>query len=394
MPKLLILGGGWSHIPSIKIANQMKLFTIVMDKNPKAPGFKFCNKKIILDGSNKKNVLRIAKNEKVNGILCTGDYSIVPAAYACSKLKLPMFNLKTANLVINKALLFKKFQSDGIHVPKSNIISNYEGALKFVKKSGFPIILKPEMSVGGGRGVIKANSLAELKHCYNYTVKNNFSSKIIIEEFLDGIEHTIESITIKGKTKVLAISDKIRTTNRYCVALSLDYPSRQPSHILQKLEKQAKNAIKSSGIINGVTHIEAISYKNNVYIIDFGARGGAGGYIPSVIIPRLTGVNMMESMINLAIGNQTFIAKPKVGKFVTYRFFNVKPGKIKRIVGIKKGKEIPGLIDLKIFVEKNDIVKTLSNQLLRPGYFVIEGKSLNQIKKRISAIEKIVRIET
>ena len=53
-----------------------------MDKNPVAEGLKIARKGLNLDGGNRDEVLKVAQNEKVHGILATGDYSVIPAAYA------------------------------------------------------------------------------------------------------------------------------------------------------------------------------------------------------------------------------------------------------------------------------------------------------------------------
>jgi len=392
--KLLILGAGWSHIPGIRIAKKMGIFTVVMDKNPNAPGLKISDYGYILDGSNKENVLRIASKEGVDGILCTGDYSVIPASYASTKLGLSCIPYNIATLVSNKGKLFEKFRKCGVSLPKGKLVSNLKEAKSYAQELGFPIILKPASSFGGSRGVIRVENSAHLSERYYYCKKNNLDPKIIMEQFLPGIEHTIESITINGKTHTLAISDKIRTTGAYCVGLSLDYPSIQRKSIISKLKKQAGLAISASGIKNGVTHIEAISFKNEVYIIDFGARGGAGGYITSVVVPKLIGINMMEKMIQISLGEKISSLKPRFSQFVTYRFLSAKPGIVQEIKGIKKRKKIPGLIDLKVLVKKGDKIQILRNQLLRSGYFVVEGKNFKQIQERIKRIENTIKIVT
>lgn len=392
--KILILGAGISHIPMLRTAKKMGLYTIVMDKDKNALGFKFCHKKIVLDASDKELVLQEAQEEKVDGILSTGDFSVVPAAYATEKLGLPSLGFNVAKLVTNKLKLFQRFKKHGIKIPKSFIAKNLRDAKKIVKKLGFPIILKPEASFGGSRGIIRVNSINELKKAWDFTKKNNLEKKIIVEKFLDGIEHTIESITINGKTKTLAISDKKRISDKYCVGMSLEYPSLQNRNIQNKLKKLVKNAVNSCGIKNGVTHIESISYKGNVYIIDFGARGGAGGYIPAQIVPELNGIQMMENMIRLCIGKNVKNLDSKHDNSIIYRFFKFPAGRIKRIRGQNKIKKFSWLIDIKLYVKKGDVIKHITDQLSRPGFFVVKGKNYTEVSKRAKMIEEIMIVET
>ena len=107
MMKLLILGAGVSHIPIIKTAQKLGLFTVVMDKNPKALGLKIADKPICTNGAEKNEVFRVAKEQKVDGILSTGDYSVIPAAYASQKLGLPSIGYDIAQTLLNLVIILK-----------------------------------------------------------------------------------------------------------------------------------------------------------------------------------------------------------------------------------------------------------------------------------------------
>lgn len=392
--KILILGGGLIHVPTIKTANQMGLFTVVMDLDPNAIGLKIAKKGIPLDGSNKKNVLRVAKSEKVHGILPTGDYSLTPAAYAAEKLGLNSMSLATSLLVTNKGKLFENFSKYGVPIPPRVLTKNLSESLSAVRKLGFPVILKPEYSFGASRGVIRVNAFSELEEKFKFTEKFCLKKGVVVEKYIDGLEHTIESLTIDGKTHIMAISDKIRVSDPYCVGISLDYPSKENSNIIKKLENAARKAIMASGIRNGATHIEAISRNGKVFVIDFGGRGGAGGFIPAVIIPKINGINMIKCMIQLALGEQISSLFPQYSRSVVYRFFTAKPGVVKKITGVKKVKKFSWLLGIHLSVTKGDVVEVLSNQTLRPGYFIVTGKSIQQAEKRAKLVQSLVKIDT
>jgi len=394
MTKLLILGGGESHVPIIKTAQKIGVFSIVMDKNSNASGLKIADKAICSNGADKKEVLRIAKEQKVNGILSTGDYSVIPAAYAAQKLGLPSLGFDIAKLATNKGKLFSEFEKKKVSIPPRIVTRKFSEALDAVNELKFPIILKPEYSFGASKGVIRVNNKEELLEKYQFTKKYCLKKGIIVEKFLDGVEHTIESLIVNGKTNVTAISDKTRTKDLFCVATSLNYPSTQNKKIIKKLTILAKRANAAAGIKNGASHMEAISLMNKAYVIDFGSRGGAGGYIPAMIVPNLNGIEMMEKMILLALGKTVGQIESKKNKGLIYRFFSAKPGKIIKISGISKAKKISGLIDMKFYLKKGDSVNILSNQLQRPGFFVVVGKNRKDAEKKADLIENTIKIIT
>jgi len=53
----------------------------------------------------------------------------------------------------------------------------------------------------------------------------SFENKAVIEEFIDGVEVSVESISWQGKHYVLAITDKITTKEPYFVELEHHQPS-------------------------------------------------------------------------------------------------------------------------------------------------------------------------
>lgn len=394
MKKLLILGGGPSHLPIIELTKKMNFLAIVIDKNKNALGLKTADKSFVRDGSDEQDVLKIAKQEKVDGILPTGDYSVFPSSYAAEKLGLPTFGIKVAKLVTNRSLLFKKFQKEKVPTAKSLEVKNVNQAKKIAEKIGYPLILKPGSSFGGSRGVVKINSDSDLSRMFNFTKNNSLSKNVILEEFIDGLGHSIESITIKGKTTVLAISDRVRNTSFYCVDTKINYPSVQNEKLKKKIENAAKKAIKSSGMNWGPSHIEILSKSGKVFVHDFGARGGAGGFIPSVIVPLASGVNMMEKMILMYLGLDVGKMVPKKKNYVTFGFFNPSPGIVKKISGVQKIKNLPWVVDIKLRLKKGDKMPIIASGPDRAGYYVIKAPNRKKISERNEIVEKNIHIQT
>lgn len=390
--KLLILGGGFSHIEIIKIANRMGLETIVMDRNPKAVGFRYSRITETSNPSDPISVYNVAKKHHVSGIIPTGDYSVYSAAFACEKLGLPTIGKKVAKLAINKSELFKKFKKDKVPIPPSERATNVNQAKKLGKNIGFPLILKPGYSFGASRGVVRIDDINELERFFDYAKSNSFSKDIIIEKYIDGTAHSVESITINRKTYPLAISEKVRTHGKYYVDLELHYPYIKNKKIIKKLLAANEKAIRSLGIINGLSHVEAISIADNVYIFDFGARGGAGGYIPSVIVPNVCGVNMMEKMILLSIGENVGSLRKQDSNNLIYGFFVAPKGKIKKITGLKKSMDTRGIVDFQFWAKVGDINPELKQGGERIGYFVVKARNIKEVEIRAKQIRDSIKI--
>ena len=67
--KLLILGGNPETGILVDTANNLGIYTIVIDPNPESPAKQFAKKYYNIDGFDIPNLSKVAKDEKVDGIL-------------------------------------------------------------------------------------------------------------------------------------------------------------------------------------------------------------------------------------------------------------------------------------------------------------------------------------
>jgi biotin carboxylase len=302
--KLLVLQAGISQARIIQIAKNMGLSVIALDRNEHAPGLEIADFSEVVDPNDIYESLKIAKKYDVDGVLPGGDVSLKTAAYIAENLNLVGLSTEQADVATDKEKYVCMFKKSGIPYSESQVTDNIFDCRNFIKDFGFPVILKPTLSFGGSRGVIRINNMKELSDGFEYSKQFSQNGRIIIEAFYDGQEHTVESIIYNNKNHVLAISDKERVSDKYCLATSLNYYSQLPEHINEEIEKISQQIASSLQISNWITHTEMITIDDEVKVIDFGARGGGAGYIPSIIVPNVCGVNMMEEFIRILL-NET-----------------------------------------------------------------------------------------
>ena len=133
---------------------------------------------------------------------------------------------------------------------------------------------------------------------------------------------------------------------------------------------------------NWITHIEVITHKGDVKLIDFGARGGGAGYIPTMIVPNVSGINMMKEFIKILLNEKNINIKRLQKTAVVYRFFTPTPGKVVDIKGIDHVQSMENLLDFHLNIGVGDIIPQINTQLDRAGYFVIKAQSLNSALKK------------
>ena len=88
--KILLLGGSSQQIIAIKTAKRLGLYTVLCDYLIDNPGQYEADKFYLVSTTDKDTVLKVAKQEKVDGVLAyASDPSAPTAAYVAEKMGLP-----------------------------------------------------------------------------------------------------------------------------------------------------------------------------------------------------------------------------------------------------------------------------------------------------------------
>lgn len=98
----------------------------------------------------------------------------------------------------------------GVKTAEYASFTDYELALNYIETAQYPLVVKAD-GAAAGKGVIICENISEaqvaVKECMYEDVFDGAGKKIVIEEFLDGVEASILSVT-DGKTIIPFISAK------------------------------------------------------------------------------------------------------------------------------------------------------------------------------------------
>lgn len=86
MKKVLLLNAGHTEEPLIKELKELGVYLVTSGNRPDMPGHAYADKYIQADYSDRADILRIVKEENIEGIVsCAHDYGIVTASYVAEK---------------------------------------------------------------------------------------------------------------------------------------------------------------------------------------------------------------------------------------------------------------------------------------------------------------------
>lgn len=391
MKKIAVLGASTYNINVYKKLKEGGFFSIAIDGNPSAEAASYADKFVHIDYSDIDSLLKLCKNEAVDAIMPINEWGVMPAAKVSNALGLIGNSEKTALLATDKGLMRQTWKENGVNGPDFFVFKTLKELVEGLPSVGFPCVVKPTFSGGGGRGISVLKSIEDAEWAYDFALPAVKYGTMICESFIEGTELTIETISVDGDVFVLAMSDKEKPELRTRVATSLNYPANISEKQRVIVEETVKKAVLSLGIHSGMAHSEVILNGEEVKMVETGARGG-GSHIFPLIIEAVSGINTPVVFAQLLTGQKPNLSNIQ-RKGVVYRFFNPPHGILKKVEGLEEVRKWQGVLDVGVTKKAGQEVGNLKNSLERAGFVVASGANRLEAQQLANKAEECIKFE-
>lgn len=387
--RLLVLAAGLLQVPVIKKAKDMGIYVIAADGDPDAVGLKYADKAIVVNITSEEDVLRVAREERIDGVIhpCS-EVSMNVMGRLNDELGLSGITREQAIRATNKHLMREAFEMGGAPSPKSILTENSEDAWRHLQNDfSTDGILKPSRN-SGSRGIAKVSrdmDKADFVKAYDIALNESRDKSVLLEQFIEGPEFSIEIIVWNGKVNVLTVTDKKTTGAPHFVELGHNQPSCYSAEVVKTLKAAAVAGVKALGVNNCACHAEAKLMDGKAYLMEIGARLG-GDFISTELTHLSTGIDMVAAAINVALGVEPDL-NPKEGpKGVCIRYFCPKPGKLVSIsnVDLLKNEHV---YESDIYVKLGDEIPKMTSSLCRSGHIIVTEETP---QKAIELAEQLI----
>lgn len=378
MKKLLVLAAGLLQIPVIKKAKEMGYYVIAADDDPNAPGMVLADKAVVPGGlMDEEKMIALAREEKIDGVIhpCS-EVAMSVMGRINDELHLSGISKEIAIRATNKHLMREAFERYGAPSPKSILTKDEEDAWRiFCNEFDTNAILKPSRN-SGSRGIAKVEKRITKDffiQLYRRALDESRDHQVLIEQFIEGPEFSVEIIVWQGEPYVLAVTDKKTTDAPYFVELGHNQPSVYSEEIQQKLKDGAIAGCKALGLTNCAAHCELKIQNGEAYLMEIGARMG-GDFISTELTHLSTGIDMVAATINVVLGVKPNLNPIEEKHGVCIRYFCPKPGTLMSIEEIDILKS-PYVYDAEIYKNPGDVIPEVRSSLDRSGHVIVIGES-------------------
>lgn len=345
--KVLVLAGGFDQIALIKELKSHSMNVILADYYEKPPAKKYADKHYQVSTLDEELIYNLALEESVSIVTtaCT-DQALLTAARVSERLGLPTYiSAKAAMNVTNKAFMKRCFIENNIPTAKAILLENKDvWKCELDKLPPFPLVVKP-CDCNSSKGVLRVDNYEQLYRAIDNAFILSRSSKVIVEQFLEGREISVDVWIDQQGAKILCISETEKIPaldNTFTICLS-KYPVYGIEVYKAQIISIANDIAKAFQLSDCPMLIQALIKDGNIYVIEFSARMGGGTKYK--LIEYVSGINIMKVYVNRILGITNQIVIPEWSlKNVELDYLYTENGTVTMLKGFDECKSA-GLID-------------------------------------------------
>ncbi len=389
--KALVLAGGFPQIALIQELQRRGYYVILADWSEDPVAKQYCNKYYKTSTLDTKAIKDIAISENVDFLItvCT-DQALLTVAKVSEELGLPCYlDYNTGLNVTNKQYMKKIFKENKI--PSTKYIVDDNIGEEKLKGFRYPLITKPA-DCNSSKGVIKVNNYKELVVAFENARELSRTNTVIVEEFVEGKELTIDAYVCDGIVHVMAISEseKIKDNEKFVIFRSLN-PARISADTEANVSKIVQQIADSFDLKNTPLLVQMIIDDNCAYVIEFSARTGGG--IKHLTIKELTGIDVIKMVVDLTEGKRIDCNyEERKNALMVNEYIYCYPGVFERIDGLNELKESGIISDYYIFKKSGAVFDSISNSGDRVAGFTIVGDTPDELKKKHSLVNESFKV--
>ena len=374
--KIAVIGASYLQLPLVKKAKEIGLEVHCFAWADGAVCKDYADYFYPISIIEAEEILNVCKKIGIDGI-CTiaSDVAAPTVAYVANKMNLVGNPYNAAVRANNKYEMREVFIRGGIPCPKfmmidANTLDTPDTKLS-LELLQYPIIVKPS-DRSGSLGVTKVAEAADLYAAISIAMDKSFKKQVMVEEFIEGREISVEFISYKGVHYPLQITDKITTEAPHFVELEHHQPSTLSDEMFNVIYDITTKALDALGLTDGASHSEyKITEDGRIAIMEIGGRMG-GDFIGSDLVRLSTGYDYVKGVIDVCLGNFQVPVKTYEKKSGVY-FLCKETEHLKPI--LENWKEYDSLVQAEI---TDNELHAVTCSAERSGYFIYQVDGSNE----------------
>jgi biotin carboxylase len=309
-------------------------------------------------------------------------------AWVAERLGLPGIPCQAALNASDKERMRRRFKESGVPSPEYLIMLSPppEGDTDFVLPFPYPAVVKPVDNMGS-RGCRRVDSRTELAAAVPEALGFSRSGRVIVEEFMEGPEFSVDAIVHRGELTICGFADRHIYFPPYFIEMGHTMPSDLGAEQTRALLEVFAAGVRALGISTGAAKGDLKYSPRGPMIGEIAARL-SGGYMSGWTYPYASGVEPTRGAILAALGKNPEGLLPSREWTSAERAFISIPGKVRSVLGLEKAASLAHIKDVFPRVAPGNQVRFPENNVTKAGNVISAAPAREEA---VLAAEKAAR---
>ncbi|MFF9476272.1 ATP-grasp domain-containing protein [Streptomyces roseolus] len=280
----------------------------------------------------------------------------------------------TVHLVHDKHAMRARLGEAGVDSTAGARVADVDELRAFVRRHGLPCVVKP-VANSGSAGITKVTDERELAEAFaraDGSYGDLPHAGVLVEEFLDGPQFSVEAVSEAGEHQVVAITAKFSDPATF-VELGHVTPAPLTDEDRDRIHAYVLAVLDALGVEFGPTHSEICLTEKGPRLIETHVRMG-GDEIPALVLDA-TGVDIDDCAARQTLGRSVLpavratLAEPRPPRSSAVWFVALEAtGVLDHVTGLEEARSLPGVTEVTLLAKPGTEVGGLTSSASRVAF--------------------------
>lgn len=315
----------------------------------------------------------------------------VPLAQARAALGLQGLTVAAATNFRDKSRMKDVLRAGGIPCARHALARSVQEAEAFGQSSGYPLVVKPPAGAGAQQ-TFRVENADQLRSALG-VVRPSSMQPVLLEEFITGEEHSLETISIDGDAVWHSLTHYYPTPLhvlenpwiQWCLVL----PREVDDPRYDDIKTAARRALSALGMTSGLTHMEWFRRRDGSVAVSEVAARPPGAQI-TTLVSRAHDIDFVQAWARLMVFNTFDLPSRRYSAGAAF-LRGQGDGRVRAVYGWEQiARAFNGMIcDVKL----PEIGSERSPSYEGEGYIIVRHPETAAVEQALSEIVSVMRIE-
>ncbi|MFF5705157.1 ATP-grasp domain-containing protein [Streptomyces sp. NPDC012794] len=335
-------------------------------------------------------VARTALEHDVQYVLHLGsEATMAPVLAEAEALGLSPNTAESVRLLNDKHAMRGLLNAGGVSVVRARRAETLAEVEPLLAEFGLPAVVKPT-NTAGSRGIALVRTADDLDEWTERVKAGGFEGPFIIEDFLEGPEYSVETLTVGGTHHVVGITAKQTSGPPGFVETGHIHPAPLDAADAEAVRDTVTALLDLTGYAFGPAHTEVILTPAGPRIVESQARLG-GDRIP-LLVEVATGYDLEAAIFRGLAGEDVTVPAPH--RYASIGFFQLPAGRLESVEGLDGLRALDHVHGVHFPYAPGDVLPRTTDSGTRHGYAVVDAPTPSGAAERIAAARTALRTTT